>query len=402
MEIYKNEIEKVWQEELQFQIERINKCPKNNIQNVFTPYCLCHQIIGELKNNTTIIDKDFAVFNLEFIEILLKDYGIMGNKIWFITDCQHKVNLLKDPNFYGVQYKIVKFNKKGIKNMKIFGGKKFDFILMNPPYQAANGSKDSIWNGFVEKSFALVKDNGYVVSVNPPGWRGAGFFAEKIGKKMTKLQIIYLEMHDNKDGQEIFGTSTCYDWYIIRNSTDPIKTTVVDRNGLKSIIDLQKMPFIPNSMLNEVSSLIAKDDEEKVKILHSFSAYEGRQKWMSKEKINKFIYPCVYSINVKNEAKYYYSNTIEKGHFEIPKIIIGDGCNFGIIKDTKGEYGMTQWAFAIVDRVENFDAIVKALTSEKFQKINRATTTKNTAGIGVVDRNIIPYFRKDFWKKFID
>jgi hypothetical protein len=166
-------------------------------------------------------------------------------------------------------------------------------------------------------------------------------------------------------------------------------------------VKIKELPIIPNCLIEKVLKILAKDGEETVEILYSRSFYGADKNWVKTENDETFKYPCVYSINTKNELSLKYSSVNNKGHFGVQKIIIGDGCNFGIYKDIDGTYGMTQWAFGIIDDVKNFDNIVKALSSKEFQEINKATTSKNTQGIGVVDRNVIKYFRKDFWKEFI-
>jgi len=356
-------------------------------QNIFTKEFLCSEIVGKLRKNCELSNKSILTLNVEFVTVL-------GNEdITFFSDCPKKSRYIRGfyPNVKIIEGDFLKWETD----------MKFDIIIGNPPYQAVGGEKNSIWDKFIAKSFGLAKEEGYIALINPSGWRGTGSFSKTIGQEMIRRQILYLEMHDNKDGQNTFGVSTCYDWYIIRNSFNNIKTTIIDRDGIQSSIDVKEIPFIPNSMIDKVLSLVAKDGEERCEIIYARSSYGADKQWMSKIQDKVYIYPCVYSINTKNEANFFYSKNNDRGHFGVPKIILGDGCNFGIVKDVKGEYGMTQWAFGIADKIENFDLIEKALCSKEFQKINKATTTKNTAGIGVVDRNIIKYFRKDFWKEFI-
>jgi hypothetical protein len=52
---------------------------------------------------------------------------------------------------------------------------KFNVILGNPPYNPpkteTGSSGNSIWPHFVIKSFYIVKDNGFLLFVHPPGWK---------------------------------------------------------------------------------------------------------------------------------------------------------------------------------------------------------------------------------------
>jgi hypothetical protein len=82
--------------------------------------------------------------------------------------------------------------------------------------------------------------------------------------------------------------------------------------------------------------------------------------------------------------------------FNIPKVVFGSGAT-GFIVDKNGDYGMTQWATGIVDDIENLENIVKVLNSDKFKDIILATSVSKCE----INRKILKYFKKDFWKEFI-
>ena len=98
---------------------------------------------------------------------------------------------------------------------------KFDCVVMNPPYQTKSDIKNEktqpVWDKFIEKALSICKDDGFLASVNPSGWRSTGdiFDAAKIIKEK---QIEYLEIHNEQDGIKTFGATTRYDWYVLRNS----------------------------------------------------------------------------------------------------------------------------------------------------------------------------------------
>jgi hypothetical protein len=91
-----------------------------------------------------------------------------------------------------------------------------------------------------------------------------------------------------------------------------------------------------------------------------------------------------------------YSSLNNKGHFGIPKVIFSNGSAVSPIIDY-GEYGLTQFSYAIVDDVENLNKIKTALENEVFVK-----EIMGFVGLGdKYNRKIISKLRKDFWKEFL-
>ena len=146
----------------------------------------------------------------------------------------------------------------------------------------------------------------------------------------------------------------------------------------------------------EILSLYAKEGEEKVTIL-SNSSYHHSRDYVNSDRTNNNIYPCVYTVRTNNIPTLKWSSVNDKGHFNIPKVIFGNGAS-GVIVDKNGEYGMTQFAYAIVDNIEDLENIKKALESEYF--IKKIMLFKNSLG-DRYNRKMISNFRKNFWKKFI-
>ena len=119
-----------------------------------------------------------------------------------------------------------------------------------------------------------------------------------------------------------------------------------------------------------MTTLTMKEDDEKCEVLHSESLYEIRKKWMSKEKSDEYKYPCVYTINSKSEIKHRYSSK-NNGHIGIKKLMWSNGRikSIGSVIDKEGKYGLTQFAYGIVDKEENLENIKKAFDSNKFRRL---------------------------------
>jgi hypothetical protein len=276
-----------------------------------------------------------------------------------------------------------------------FGQDKFDAVIGNPPYNDASGNKGkghTLWTVFIERSLQKwLNVNGYLLFVNPSLWRQPEHPLQNL---MKSKQIIYLEIHDEKDGLKTFGCNTRYDVYLIQNLSYEKNTIIKTQKGEIESIDLREWVFIPNYDFDIIGKIIT--GNEKINILHSESKYEVRRPHMGHNETEIFKYPCIYSVNRSNELSFKWSNTKDKGMFDIPKVIFGSGAT-GFIIDKEGKYGLTQWATGIVDDVENLESIKNVLNSAKFKDIILATSVSKAE----INRKILKYFRKDFWKEFI-
>ena len=122
---------------------------------------------------------------------------------------------------------------------------------------------------------------------------------------------------------------------------------------------------------------------------------------MSSNQNEEFHLPCVYSVLKNGTPTLKYSRE-DRGYFGTPKVIFGNGANPTSFIDYDGNYGMTQFAFAIADSPENLERIEKSLKSDKFARITEATKYVATAGNPLVYPKILKTFRKNFWEEFID
>jgi hypothetical protein len=200
-------------------------------------------------------------------------------------------------------------------------------------------------------------DGGYLVLTHPSGWRNVNGKFKSIQNIIKSKRLLYLNMNSTKSGKELFGVNTDYDYYVLHNkNNDGVLSKVVDYSNNITNIDLSNNEFIPNSNLELTYSLVAKDGEDVVNVLYSSSAYETRNSNTSPIKTAEFKYPCAYTVG-SNNPNFWYSNN--KGvHFDVPKVIWGNGLT-DVMIDKDGEYGLTQFAYAIVDDVENLDKLAE-------------------------------------------
>ncbi len=284
----------------------------------------------------------------------------------------------------------------------------FNAVIANPPYNISQEAKDkkgggdSLWDKFVIKGLDdwLVKD-GYLLYVHPSGWRKP--LSEKAKfKDLFKIMtsdnyMIYLEIHDTRDGMKIFNCGTRYDWYLIKKVKNKNKKTMIkDEKGFVTKINLNEWDFLPNYNFNNVKKILAKKNDETVDILFSRSAYDSRKKDVSEKKTSKFKYPLVHT-TPKSGVRYMYTSNNKRGYFGTPKVIFGETGIYNVVIDKNGKYGMTQESMAIKDKISNFSKIKKALESNKFKEILNACSWSNFR----IDWRLFTYMKKDFWKDFI-
>jgi len=279
---------------------------------------------------------------------------------------------------------------------------KFNIVLGNPPYQThTDNNSRAIWPAFVQRAFTFVKPDGYVALIHPSGWRNVRGKYSPIKDLYNNKTLIYLSIHNLKDGIKTFGASTRYDVCVTQNtdSTSKHRTAVRFEDGVTQQVNLKKLPFIPNCDLDTVMKVVAKPGEVPVEVIND-SAYHIRRKWVSKIKSNNPLIYGVRTLSKHSEPVLLWSSRNDNGHFGIPKLIwseSGDILSAGSIVDAEGKYGLTQFAYAIVDTPKNLPLIKKAFDSKEFRNIMLGCT----AGTMIINPKIIATFRKDFWKDFV-
>jgi hypothetical protein len=285
----------------------------------------------------------------------------------------------------------------------VYGVEKFDIIVMNPPYNAEQKEKGDkpkpLWTKFVLKTLNNLIENGYLVAVHPSGWRNIDGHFKNIQIALKNKQILYLEVHSEKDGQKTFGATTAYDFYCLRNIENQgnFNTKIKCLDGTIERADLSKMEFIPNGMYNAIQNLLAKNGEETVELISNCSYHTQKTEQMFKEQNEDFKYPCIDNVDLKNTLScVWYSNVNNKGHFGKLKVIFGQRRS-GVFVDLNGEYGLTQHAYGIVDNVQNLERIKQAMLTPEFIKIMSCVDFANM----LYNNKIIKLFRKNFWIDFL-
>jgi hypothetical protein len=368
---------------------------KNDMQNVFTPPRLIRRMLSRV--NFMSNDKVLVWYNVEFVIFLVREVGLRPENIYIYTNTQDKL-ILRNNGYNVIYQEDIDFDK-----MSKLINVKFDVVIGNPPYQKQVGPKktEAIWPKFVDKSFEICKEDGYVSLIHPIGWRDVDGKYKNTQKLLLSKNVVYLAMNDIKDGVKTFGVKTPYDWYVVKNieNNNNYYTEILDHKGIINKICLFGLEYIPNCNFDFVINLIANNGEETVDVLYDCS-YHHQYDNTSKEMVNGFIYPCVYSIKKDNIPTFYYSNTNGKGHFNIPKVIFGNGANPTYMVDYNGEFGMCEFTYGVINY--DLNIIEQSLKSKKISLITEAFKYNNTQGQPIFNRRILSTFKKDFWRYFLD
>ena len=304
--------------------------------------------------------------------------------------------LLIDPNnIYNLNYNEGNTLELNIKEKWDIDG--FDAVIGNPPYNDNSGNKGrghTLWTKFIEVALdKWLKAEGYLLYVTPSLWRQAD---HSLQKTMKKYQIEYLEIHDESDGVKTFKCNTRYDWYLIKKVKYYKNTLIKTQKDVIVSKDLRKMNFIPNYNYDLIDDLTKGDD--KIDMLYSRSDYASDKKHTRKTRDEEYKYPVVYSVNRKNTPKFLWSKiNTKEGHYGKKKVIFGSGAT-GFIIDDKGEYACCEFCTGVIDKKKNLENIKTALNSTKFKNEFVKATAVSKAEI---NRKILKYLKKDFWKEFI-
>tara|TARA_B100000886_G_scaffold106371_1_gene70929 strand:+ start:16317 stop:20528 length:4212 start_codon:yes stop_codon:yes gene_type:complete len=275
----------------------------------------------------------------------------------------------------------------------------FDIIINNPPYQDPKGSSNgTLWDKFVKYGIDNLNTNGVLCYVHPSGWRNVDGKFKYLQKEIFNNNLKYLEIHNESDGLKTFNAETRYDWYILEKSNNYDKTTILFEDNKEMIIDVRKLDIIPNGDFELFQELLGNSEDELCEVMHSYSFYDPRKEWMSEYESETHIHPCVYTITHDCEVKKKYTSK-NLGHIGVPKLMWSNGRikSIGSVIDYDGKYGLTCFAYAIVDDKEHLENIKKAFDSYKFRRFMEYCAV----GQLTVNFKAIALFKKDFWKHFI-
>ena len=398
---------------------------KNKFGEVFTPITLINEMLDKLDSNVWSnpnlkwLDPANGIGNFPMVvfhrlnkglsDVILDEEErkshIIKNMLYMIELNENNVNISQ--NIFGNNANIYcgSFLEDGWKDY--FGIDKFDVIIGNPPFnkpktgvQTGTKAKNTLWDNFIINSLYSLKPNGFLGFINPANWRGVSPNYRELWNQMSNKQLLYLHIYGVNDGRHFFNVNSRFDLYILHNTINTKQTEVIDELGETHHFKLNEMPFLANYAFDEINKILIKNENETgVNVIMSYSNYfaYNKNKKMNKTKTEEFKYPVVHTIT-KNGLGIWYSNTNERGHFGLSKVIL----NFNVKQysydeqnDYEGKYGMSQISFGIpINSKKEGDLILKAIDTPNFKKIISATKWAAFQ----TDYRMFNYFRKDWYK----
>lgn len=297
------------------------------------------------------------------------------------------------------------FNSKNITNIDFLKNKietKYDLIMANPPYAKLleDGSRASknhnLIKDFIDASLKLLKPDGYILFITPDNWMS---YADRntLIEIITKLQIIYLDIHNAKKYFKKIGSS--FTWYIIQNKP-AYKDIIVSGtwmnkqyNGLVKSMPRKYIPLYYNQTVQNI--LLKTVDNEKLqkfRVLTSSDLHRFTKKHLISDKetdIYKYKLIHTPSTTVYSSKKHKYQD----GY----KVFISTTDKYKVFVDS---CGMTQSiAFITCNDLEEANRFMKILQHPLYIFINNICRWGNFNNIRILQKFPIPD-DDDIYKSF--
>lgn len=366
------------------------KSPKK----VFEPCCgkggFIVDIIERFMNGLIIPDKK-------------ERYRIIVEECIYFSDInENNIDIVKSllKNTFKLNYHIGDTLKLDI-NEK-WGLEGFDAVIGNPPYSVSVGTGHTIWQFFTYKSLKeWINPDGYLLFIHPARWRKPESIQvqkENLKKLMcNENTMIYLEIHNTKDGMKTFRCGTRYDWYLIKKELPVLnfKTLIKDEENIEKEISLQDLEFIPNSDIEYILNTIYGNNNRVLKRCYNHSSTKKNTSFIKDE---KFKYPVIHA-TPKNSTRFLYTDNNNEGYFGIKKLIFGNSGINKVILDNSGKYGVSEHAISLIYyNDENPENIRDALETKKFKKFLKSCSWSGYQ----IQLKLFRYLKKDFWKEFVE
>lgn len=251
----------------------------------------------------------------------------------------------------------------------------FDVIVGNPPYNkdvSENNAKGQVlWITFVNYSFNILKNNGYLVFVHPPNWRKPDHSLRKI---FFENQILYLKMYSDRDVDKIFHCKIRVDFYVLQKTKNINPTIVVDEMNKKVELNINTdLTYIPNYGIS-IHQKIQNSCFPKLICINPRS-HDTTRKFVKKTFSSSHPYK-LFNTSSSKGVTYYYSSVIHPAQNK-NKVMFSNGRYIYPIYDN-GTLGGTQSCLYIeVDNQDDGTALINFINSSLFKFLIKSSKFSN-------------------------
>ena len=430
----------------------IRTIEKNKYGEVFTPIKYINELLDQLPSNVwsnsklrwlepssgighfcvVIYARLMSGLSGEFIERGERHDHIIKNMLFMVEinplNVERSIDLFgKDANIICADFLSLHDNQQYYKLIS-----NIDIIIGNPPFQTPHDETRKcgkggqiLWDKFIIKSIDILRNKSnndninnerYLCFITPPGWRkpNSELWSIMTSHNNNRNYLHYLHIIDKKTAMEELQVQQRMDIFVIKcvnsissttNESCTIKTgygsNIVEYTNINPI----DWPFLPNSNFEVIKNILDisscsqhTTNHKQTRVIYDRMAYASDTKHMSNTKTAEHIYPIVHIMN-KRGVGLWYSNTNNKGHFGVPKVILNFNEKLYPYLDASGEYGMGQSSFGLpISSITHGNELMIALKSDKFNEVIKATKW----GAFQTDWRMFTYFKDDFYKSFLD
>ncbi len=201
------------------------------------PYNILRAQFWEIKGNGCVL------FNIEWLAILIEEFGLEPNTLTFFSDNEKKSELAK------------KLEINVITNLQELLTMKFDYVLKNAPYD--KGIDIDIELPFRNPGVAyaafsvignnILKDNGICFDVLPGNFMSLPAYTEYRKWLLTEFEILNITIWDNSQHQVFDINMSDIITMVTRKTSNPKNNIVewVSYNGIPFTVDLHRYEFWP-------------------------------------------------------------------------------------------------------------------------------------------------------------